>query len=738
VARKCDLCDLLFSSVSDGIAVINKQGGIIDVSPALVQATGWRKEDLVGREAAEIVGEMIQPPHSDLMTDYLHKALISREPVRTGCIRLTSKETGADMFVDLTAYPLLSADGDVGEIAVVVRFLTERVDLERQVGEYTENLESLVTARTKDLSSANALLEGAVSKLASLAKSGMVLGSLKDAESVMDSFLVQAKGVLAADFVSVVLVGDKVGVAKTTYYSSGEIPPPGEIPSEVVEKALAHLMLYGSASDVVKTPLNNLMVLDFAISGFRGLLLAWKRDGEFTAIDGNISRLLCTQLGFALPITTYVSQLRKERDRSHAMRRVAFRVVAAGSVGSAIRIVAGEVARAISADRFFWLVLANESDAWLSEVYATGGVSAGRPRRVTLAGSSDLRAAFEAGYDSHQMFCERFPDFGGSGFVAEKATGKVDQCPFVSKDGSLHIAGCMRGMLETAGFLMHDEGWLAAAPVALSHHSWGILCAYREAGGPFSFEDICFVCLAASTVGHMWQAVDSAGAVRRLEAAGETVSELAHDLKYPLMRMRECVAAVAGTDGPRLEADPRMGSLAFEIDRMARLAQELIDIARPGPRRAELVDINETLDYCLELTASDAAARSVDVTKRMDTELPPILASRKDIKTILLNLLANCIDAAGEGGRVEIEAKCDRGRGGPERACLILSDTGPGVSRDNLEKIFDPFYSTKGGGSGLGLFSAKKRANANDGDVECELGQDGKSRFVVWFPMASS
>jgi signal transduction histidine kinase len=59
------------------------------------------------------------------------------------------------------------------------------------------------------------------------------------------------------------------------------------------------------------------------------------------------------------------------------------------------------------------------------------------------------------------------------------------------------------------------------------------------------------------------------------------------------------------------------------------------------------------------------------------------------------------------------------------------------VSEAERAKIFDPFYSRKEGGSGLGLFSAKKRANANGGDVICEAGENGTSRFVIWFPVAS-
>jgi signal transduction histidine kinase len=67
----------------------------------------------------------------------------------------------------------------------------------------------------------------------------------------------------------------------------------------------------------------------------------------------------------------------------------------------------------------------------------------------------------------------------------------------------------------------------------------------------------------------------------------------------------------------------------------------------------------------------------------------------------------------------------------------MITDSGPGVPEDLLARVFDPFYTTKTRGTGIGLFSAKKRANANGGDVYCEIAEEGRSRFVISLPLAS-
>jgi signal transduction histidine kinase len=235
----------------------------------------------------------------------------------------------------------------------------------------------------------------------------------------------------------------------------------------------------------------------------------------------------------------------------------------------------------------------------------------------------------------------------------------------------------------------------------------------------------------------MWQAADAAGSVRRLQAEGETVSELAHDLKYPLMRMSDSLDNLAAGKEELAEGVSALDSLRTEVQRLDLLARELIDTSNREKKSPEIVDIIDALEYCTKLIADDALGQMIEIRRHVEATPPPIFANLQDVRSILINVLINSIDAAGEGGWVGIKVDAHGERGDCESVVLTIQDSGPGVPKSELARVFDPFYSTKDTGSGMGLFSSKKRARANGGDLVCEMGPDGKSRFVVWFPVAS-
>ncbi|MFH1313913.1 MAG: PAS domain-containing protein [Candidatus Eisenbacteria bacterium] len=736
------LYEKLLNNVEEGVIVYDKDLRVFDcnhVVVAMARTAGEKyaqltKEDLVGKH----ISDVMNIEQADLMLDCLRRTIDSGKPVRTGRVRLSRKHNDDEWYADISFIPLLPGEGPPGGVIGMARFSTKEKRLEQKLEDYTANLEELVTDRTHELTLANTLLETTVDRVESVAKSGMILSTLKNIESVMTSFLKEAREVLAADFISVALVESVPGTSKTTYYSSGSAPPSGTIPAEVIERGLSRLVLAASPPGEPRLPRPNVLTMDFAVGRNRALLLAWKAEGEFTSIDGNLGGLLCTQLSFSMPITTYLSDLRRERDRSQCLRQIAFRAAGVASVSGAIRIVAEEISRTVPADRFFWLVSNNDTDFWVSEIYSGAGTETREARRVGQGKPECLVSVLDACHDSHKLFCDRFPRFGTSDFSPNIPAEGVKPCPFVGDGVGEDLGVCLRGLLQNAGFLGGTEGTLAVVPVTLSSQSWGILCACSDVGSRFSREDSCFMCLAAATVGHMRQAADAASNARRLETAGQTVSELAHDLKYPLMKLKDSIANITCCNKSTVQKDPGLGSIAREIDNLNLLAQELIDISNVESHNYRIVDVIEVLDHCISLTSTDLAARSVKIERRGDgAVLPAIFVNPKDLKTVFLNVLTNCIDAAGEQGDVTIDVRQDGRRAGSETVCVTFNDSGPGVSEVEMARIFDPFYSRKDGGSGLGLFSAKKRANANGGDVICEMGENGKSRFVIWFPLAS-
>jgi PAS domain S-box-containing protein len=723
----------LLENLQEGVAILDRNGTILDVSPVIYRAARMTREEMIGKNEREVM--LVE--EGDLLLDFRRRAMFTHQPVSTGCIKLTSKVRDGAVFADIAYIPLLTGEGAVRETLAVIRYLTDVVNLEKKVEEYTANLERLVRERTWELASANEELETTVGKLESMARSGLVLSSLKDVESVMNAFLVEAREVVGADFVSVALITSVAGSSKTTYYSTGTNPPSGAVPSDIIEKSLASLTLGGSLPSVQGPEMKGLLIQDFRFSDVRGLLLAWKGSGEFSAIDCNLSRLLCTQLGFALPVTSFVSDLRTERDRSRCLRRIAYRTAGSASVGSAIGVVAEELTKVMDADRFFWFLSKNGGDIWLSEVLLTHGAGLDCRKHIIGEETAGFAPVLEACGDSHRIFCDRFPDFGGEGFSLESHDQQVDACSFADPSSCDALIECLKGLLRGRGLIRRNEGSLAVAPVMLSRKSYGLLCAYNEMGVPFARDESCFMCLAASTVGHMWQVADASSSIRRLEAEGETLSELAHDLKYPLMRLRETLEKMMTAKAVTRKDLATVDEIDGEIGTLNRMVEEIIDISGRKERHPEILDVCEVINHCTSLIEQDAAGRSVTIRRVVDSIPPPAFANRKDVKTILINVLANCLEAAGADGWVNI-AVVHRDSGSDGGAVdVMVTDSGPGVPEDLLNRVFDPFYTTKPRGGGVGLFSAKKRANANGGDVYCEIGEDGKSRFVISLPLAA-
>jgi signal transduction histidine kinase len=294
----------------------------------------------------------------------------------------------------------------------------------------------------------------------------------------------------------------------------------------------------------------------------------------------------------------------------------------------------------------------------------------------------------------------------------------------------------LKGLLTEAGCGCEGDALPAVAPVMLSEQSYGLLCARPSPGQTLTAEDTCFMCVAASTIGNIWRAADAAAAVRRLQAAGDSVGEIVHDHKHPLNKVREELARLDGGGAAALDKDTLAG-LRTELGHLALLVDELAEVSNPRRRSPEALDLEQAIDHCLGLLDGDLRAKGIQVKKQMG-DAPPVFADRRDVTRVLLNILANGVEAVAANGAISVSARVVRNGAGPGMVDLVFEDSGPGVPADCIHKVFDPFFTTKQGGTGLGLFSARKRAQANGGGLACEIGEDGKSRFVASFPAAVS
>jgi two-component system sensor histidine kinase PilS (NtrC family) len=234
------------------------------------------------------------------------------------------------------------------------------------------------------------------------------------------------------------------------------------------------------------------------------------------------------------------------------------------------------------------------------------------------------------------------------------------------------------------------------------------------------------------------------GRAERLEAVAELSASLAHEIKNPLASIRSATEQLTG-DG--IDADDRLvlGNLVVrESDRLSRLLTEFIDFARARLRAAERLDLARLVRHAVDVVRAHPQARGVDVSVSVDaaSELVAVHGDEDLLHRAVLNLALNAVQWAGQGGKVEVrldavDTDLMAPRLGAARAVRIhVSDTGPGVPEENAEHIFDPFFTRRPGGTGLGLALVQRAADAHGGAVFVDQprGDGWGATFAFYLP----
>lgn len=220
---------------------------------------------------------------------------------------------------------------------------------------------------------------------------------------------------------------------------------------------------------------------------------------------------------------------------------------------------------------------------------------------------------------------------------------------------------------------------------------------------------------------------------QRLAAMGEMAASLAHQLRTPLAAALLYAGHLERDDLPG-EARGRCARNAVaQLKALERLIQDTLLFARgetlgrePIPVAALLADLAKTIGPL-------ARSRGVDLTVREQCPGRELVGNRKAIIGALSNLLDNALQAAGEGGRVELDARV-----GEAAISLHVRDDGPGIDPAVKLRLFEPFFTTRADGTGLGLAIARAVALAHGGDIDVRSAPGGGSEFVLSLPLRTA
>jgi two-component system, NtrC family, sensor histidine kinase HydH len=234
---------------------------------------------------------------------------------------------------------------------------------------------------------------------------------------------------------------------------------------------------------------------------------------------------------------------------------------------------------------------------------------------------------------------------------------------------------------------------------------------------------------------HLKEAEAEVRRSERLAALGQLTAGLAHELRNPLGTMKSS-AELLGRQVSRENdiAKEMAGYIVTEVDRTNSLITRFLDFARPQHLRLETDDITALLDSVIRrFERESGAAAAVSVYKNYSPDIPKVAFDGELLERALLNLLVNAAQASPAGSVVTVKTKAVETSSGPGVEIAII-DRGSGIDAKHLESIFNPFFTTKSEGVGLGLAIVSKIIDEHGGQIAVESTPGEGSVFRVYLP----
>jgi two-component system NtrC family sensor kinase len=225
----------------------------------------------------------------------------------------------------------------------------------------------------------------------------------------------------------------------------------------------------------------------------------------------------------------------------------------------------------------------------------------------------------------------------------------------------------------------------------------------------------------------------------RMAAAGMLASHITHEVRNPLNSislntevLEEELSGLSSAGGTATEARALCGAIRREVDRLTEITEDYLRFARLPKPTLQLEDLNEILSSMIGFLREEMRERGISCRQQLTPDLPRILVDENQLRQALLNLLRNSIDALGaEGGEIVVSsARLD------DVISIRIRDSGPGIEAEKLDRVFEPFFSTKEHGTGLGLPITHRIVLEHHGSVQVESQPGEGTAFTVLLPVS--
>jgi len=297
---------------------------------------------------------------------------------------------------------------------------------------------------------------------------------------------------------------------------------------------------------------------------------------------------------------------------------------------------------------------------------------------------------------------------------------KDDQIPYISGIAS-NITESFRKGIETSQHqeIMTNDGFLYntySAVIDPSGKYWGTVLTSHDITERKKLEQ---------------QLLHS----ERLATIGEMSAKVAHEIRNPLssisLNTELLYDEISNDNGDKKsDAENLIQSILNEVDTLTEITDEYLRFARFPRLETKPASINNVLIELSKFFNKERLQRGITLKENYASDLPIILLDTNQIKQAFLNILKNSFEAMPEGGKVSISTRLKG-----DNIEVNITDTGQGISKDDIQSVFDPFYSAKVNGTGLGLALTMKTVEGHGGDIICKSTIDKGTTMVISFPV---
>jgi len=224
----------------------------------------------------------------------------------------------------------------------------------------------------------------------------------------------------------------------------------------------------------------------------------------------------------------------------------------------------------------------------------------------------------------------------------------------------------------------------------------------------------------------------------RLASLGTLIASLAHEIRNPLVSIKTFTQLLPERLDDEEFRNYFIKIASGEIDRLTSLISELLGFAKPSEPNLKGEDVNAIIDKMIVLVSTEARKKNIALNKNFGPDLPLVMVDAEQIKQVLLNILLNAIQAVPGAGDIWIETRVvqiPHEEALKKYVQIEIRDSGIGIPKENIDHVFDPFFTTRQDGSGLGLAISHQIINEHGGFIDLESEVEKGTSFRIHLPL---